>query len=491
MSDPPDSPTTRSHARIGLVLRDKWRLDDLLGVGGMAAVYAATHVNNGRRGAIKLLHPELAVNDEVRGRFLREGYAANKVEHPGTVAVLDDDVTEDGAVYLVMELLEGETLEARREATSFLHPADVLPIIDRILDVLVAAHAKGIVHRDLKPDNVFLCSDGVVKVLDFGIARVREASGGGRQTMANAGPMGTPAYMPPEQARGRWSEVDARSDLLAVGATMFTLLTGLLVHEAETVNELLLAAMTKPAPPLASVMPGVSPELAEVVDRALAYAQEDRWADAATMQSALRLVPQSFAADASVELDLETATTMRPPEMSARSFAQTQLQLPSPVPQPFPPAPAYGAFVPSAPLAPQRLSVPSASGLAAASMATENPVTIGPDHGASRPGPPPAARGKAGFVLAGLGAALLVGLGVTAFLGGFGHKPSGTVEQPAAQPPSSLSVVAPAPPLPPRPPASVAPTASTTGTVKVAPKAPVAPVKPKTKSGQTSTTPRR
>src|SRR5512132_715482 len=335
MPDPTDPSTLRSHARVGLVLRDKWRLDELLGVGGMAAVYAATHVNNGRRGAIKLLHPELAVNAEVRSRFLREGYAANKVEHPGTVAVLDDDITEDGAVYLVMELLSGETLEARREITGVLPPADVLPVIDRILDVLVAAHAKGIVHRDLKPDNVFLCSDGLVKVLDFGIARVREASGGGRQTMANAGPMGTPAYMPPEQARGRWSEVDPTSDLWAVGATMFTLLTGRLVHEAETVNELLLAAMTKPAPKLASVLPGVAPELAGIIDRALAYAQEDRWPDAATMQAALRLVPQGLVADASVTLDIETATTMRPPELSARSFAQTQLQRPSPVPQPF------------------------------------------------------------------------------------------------------------------------------------------------------------
>ncbi len=249
MSDTSDSSTTRSHARIGVVLRDKWRLDALLGVGGMAAVYAATHTNNGRRGAIKLLHPELAVNTEVRSRFLREGYAANKVEHPGTVAVLDDDVTEDGAVYLVMELLEGETLEARRDVTGVLEPAFVLPIIDKILDVLVAAHPKGIIHRDLKPDNIFLGSDGAVKVLDFGIARVREASGTGRQTMANAGPMGTPAFMPPEQARGRWSEVGPRSDLWSLGATMFTLFTGRLVHEAETVNELLLAAMTKTAPP--------------------------------------------------------------------------------------------------------------------------------------------------------------------------------------------------------------------------------------------------
>ena len=96
MIEPSDAPTMRSRARVGLVLRDKWKLESLIGIGGMAAVYAATHTNNGRRGAIKLLHPELSMNAEVRTRFLREGYAANKVEHPGTVAVLDDDTAEDG-----------------------------------------------------------------------------------------------------------------------------------------------------------------------------------------------------------------------------------------------------------------------------------------------------------------------------------------------------------------------------------------------------------
>ena len=509
MLDSSNSPTTRSHARIGLVLRDKWRLDDLLGVGGMAAVYAATHINNGRRGAIKLLHPELAVNEEVRSRFLREGYAANKVEHPGTVAVLDDDITEDGAVYLVMELLSGETLEARREVTGSLLPAPVLRIIDSILDVLVAAHQKGIIHRDLKPDNVFLCSDGEVKVLDFGIARVREASGG-RHTMANAGPMGTPAYMPPEQARGRWSEVDPRSDLWAVGATMFTLLTGRLVHDAETVNELLLAAMTKSAPKLASVMPDVAPGLAEIIDRALAYAQEDRWADAATMQAAVRLVLQDFPPDSSVPRDMETAITIRPSEPSTPALEPMLPQRLSPAPQPFPRAAAYGALTASAPAlgaarpSPSLLdplsvalaatiSGPNLSLLPAASTATENPVTIGPDPGASRTGPLAARRGKAGFLLAGLGVtALLVGLGVAAFFGGFGPRPPVAVEHHAAQPPSSssLPVVKPFPAT--RPPASAAQAASAAVTAKVAPKAPVvAPVKPKPRTGPTPTAPRR
>src|SRR5262245_23422777 len=108
--DPNDAVSKRAQAREGLVLRDKWRIDRLLGVGGMATVYAAAHVNNGKRVAVKILHAELSVNPEVRTRFLREGYVANKVAHPGIVSVLDDDTADDGSVYLVMELLEGTSV---------------------------------------------------------------------------------------------------------------------------------------------------------------------------------------------------------------------------------------------------------------------------------------------------------------------------------------------------------------------------------------------
>jgi eukaryotic-like serine/threonine-protein kinase len=517
MMAPSDAPTLRSRARVGNVLREKWKLEALLGVGGMAAVYAATHVNNGRRGAIKVLHPELSTNPEVRTRFLREGYAANKVEHAGVVSVLDDDVADDGSVFLVMELLEGESLEARRESARFLPPAEVLPVIDKILDVLAAAHPKGIVHRDLKPENIFLCRSGVVKVLDFGIARVREASGG-RQTMTNAGSMGTPAYMTPEQARGRWSDVGPRSDLWAVGATMFTLLTGRLVHEAETLNELLLAAMTKPAPPLASVIPGVSTALAGIVDRALAYSPADRWADAQTMQSAVRLVIRGFAVDASSGGDMQMASTARMEESSERMHAPEPARMPSPAaPVPAPPfaAPAPPAFGPGAPLPPPRASAPSAPALVeprsfaappaplvaagvprpfvalapAAGMATGHPVTIGPYPAAARTGVPAASRGKAGFVLVGAAlTALLLGVGAWA---AFGHKAPVPEEHPAAPPPSAPPVVEPppsAPALPEPPPRAAAPPIPSASAVvpgKVAPKAPtVVPLKPRPTSEQ-------
>jgi eukaryotic-like serine/threonine-protein kinase len=293
MTDPEDDSTSRARERIGKVLRDKWKIYDLLGIGGMAAIYAATHVNNGKRVAIKLLHPEVVTNAEARSRFLREGYVANKVDHPGTVQVLDDDIDDDGSVFLVMELLDGETFEARRVRSGNVLPAiDVLKVADRVLDVLATAHEKGIIHRDIKPDNIFLTNDGGVKLLDFGIARLRDSMR--RATMTSGGAIGTPAFMPPEQARGRWNDVGPRTDLWALGATMFTALTGRLVHQADTVNELLLAAMTKPAPALASMLPGVSATVSAVVDRALAHEMDGRWPDARTMQSMVRMAFHSL-----------------------------------------------------------------------------------------------------------------------------------------------------------------------------------------------------
>ena len=277
----------RAKTKIGQVLKDKWRLDVLLGVGGMAAVYAVTH-RNGSRAAVKLLHSELCTHHEVRTRFLREGYVANAVGHDGAVRITDDDIAEDGSAFLVMELLDGETLEDRRiRYGGQLGEDEVLWLVDQLLDVLAAAHAKGVIHRDLKPENVFVTRTGQVKVLDFGIARLREVTSKSTATKSGA-TMGTPAFMPPEQARALWDEVDARSDLWAVGATMFNLLTGRVVHEGRTANEQLLCAMTKEAAPLESVLPSATPAVCHLVNRALAFEKDQRWQDALRMQEGLR-----------------------------------------------------------------------------------------------------------------------------------------------------------------------------------------------------------
>jgi serine/threonine protein kinase len=287
-SDASNPVITRAEARLGQMLRGKWRLDRLLGVGGMAAVYVGVH-RNGMRGAVKMMHVETGLNEDSRARFLREGYAANRVDHPGAVRVLDDDVAEDGSAFLVMDLLEGETLEARAAARPDfrLEMNEVLGFADELLDVLAAAHDKGIVHRDIKPENLFLTRRGELKVLDFGIARMREGADSARMTTTGAA-LGTPAFMPPEQALGNWDQVDARTDLWAAGATMFTLLTGRYVHDADTIQKMMLAAMTLPAPRLGLVRPDLPPELGQIIDGALAFDQAQRWPDARAMQHAVR-----------------------------------------------------------------------------------------------------------------------------------------------------------------------------------------------------------
>jgi serine/threonine-protein kinase len=283
VGDSSSSLETSARARIGQWLRGKYRLDHVLGVGGMASVYSVTH-RNGRRFALKMLHAELSVRPDVRKRFLREGYIANVVDHPGAVAVLDDDVTEDGAAFLVMELLDGETVDAMLVRDGRLPEGAVLALAAETLDVLAAAHAKNVVHRDIKPANVFVTRGGEVKVLDFGIARLRAAESSSATSTGIA--LGTPAFMSPEQALGR--DVDGRSDVFSVGAMMFTLLTGQYVHEGEAGQELMVRAATEPARPIASMSRDVSPAVAAIVDRALAFSALDRWPTATEMRNEVR-----------------------------------------------------------------------------------------------------------------------------------------------------------------------------------------------------------
>jgi eukaryotic-like serine/threonine-protein kinase len=284
----PEKLLEEAYARVGTTLLEKWHLDALIGIGGMAAVFAATH-RNGLRGAVKVLWAPCSRDEEIRWRFLQEGYIANRVSHPGAVRVLDDDTTADGRAFLVMELLEGDPLHVLAEAQGGrLDPARVLLVSDQVLDVLGAAHDKGIVHRDIKPENLFLTSDGRVKVLDFGIARIDEQRGPAFRATQSGAPMGTPGFMAPEQARGRWDLVGAHSDIWSVGASMFTLLSGAAVHDGETAAEIVSASFTKPAPSMATVMPDLPRPLVDLVDRALALEPAARWSDVRAMQAAVR-----------------------------------------------------------------------------------------------------------------------------------------------------------------------------------------------------------
>jgi serine/threonine-protein kinase len=312
-----EEPRVRAEARIGSVLNGKYRIDRVLGEGGMGTVFAATHTRNKNRVAVKVLHPELASNAVLRERFLREGYAANTVEHPGTVRILDDETAEDGTVFLVMDLLEGETLEARWQRKGRrLGAQHVAQLLYQLLDVLAQAHTKGIVHRDIKPENLFLTRDGTLKILDFGVARLLERS---VSVTHSGGVLGTPAFMAPEQVLGKTKEVDAQSDLWSVGATAFSLLSGRCVHDAETAEEMMVFTASQPARPLLSVLPQVPPSLARVIDRALLTRKSDRWPDARAMQAAVAMAyKDAFGTALPEETEKKTTLNSVPAPASAR-----------------------------------------------------------------------------------------------------------------------------------------------------------------------------
>ncbi len=275
----------RIRSRVGKTVRGKYRLDRLIGIGGTAAVFEATH-RNGSRVALKELHPEYARLEEVRTRFLREGYVANRVGHPAVTRVLDDDDDDETmTVFLVMELLEGETVEAlwERQARHLPLPM-VLGYADQLLDVLAAAHEQGIVHRDVKPENLFHTRGGMLKVLDFGIARLLDGTGATRSGQL----LGTPEFMAPEQANGAVRQIDARTDLWSVGAVIYTLVSGSAVHAGRSAHEQIVYAATQQARPVELVAPGIGRDVAAVVNRALAFQQEARWQSAREMQAALR-----------------------------------------------------------------------------------------------------------------------------------------------------------------------------------------------------------
>ncbi|WP_437598249.1 protein kinase [Sorangium sp. So ce590] len=316
--------------RVGTTLRGKWTIDRLLGIGGMAAVYAATH-KIGRREAIKILHPEVARSKDLRARFEREAQAVNRFRHPGVVEIRDIDMAEDGAPFLVMELLDGESLADRLQRLGHVETGEMLRLMDELLDVLGEAHDQGIIHRDIKLDNLFVERTGRLKVLDFGIARMRDGVKTAMRTRTGA-TLGTVSYMAPEQVRG--ISVDHRADLFAAGATMFRLIAKRRIHEARTESELLVKMATMAAPPLASVAPETPPGLCALVDRALAFDRDRRYPDARTMQADMRALlrgePPPFASARLAAGDSPSAGAPQVSPMLAAAAASMEAAEPPP-----------------------------------------------------------------------------------------------------------------------------------------------------------------
>jgi serine/threonine-protein kinase len=242
-----------------------------------------------------VLHAHLAVVDALRKRFLREGPIGSALAAVGPLCeglpqIHESGALPDGTAYLVMELLEGETAFDRMFRMGTLPVGQVVYIAQKVLDVLAVAHGYGIFHRDLKPENLHLGDDGRFKVLDFGVARVTESLPSyvgdvPEVTITRTGTaLGSCQYMAPEQAIGNSAEIDGRTDLFGLGATMYRLLSGRLIHGDRADAELLIAAATQGAPPLLSVAPTLPAPVCAVVDRALAFVKAERYPDAATMR---------------------------------------------------------------------------------------------------------------------------------------------------------------------------------------------------------------
>lgn len=293
--------------RVGQTVAGAWHLDALVGLGGSAAVYAATHSDGRPPAAIKMLHADLAVLPTVGRRFLREAYVANRVGHPGAPVVFDDGMSEEGLPFLVLELLRGRSLDVRGREAAPMTVGEVLSLARRVLDILAAAHQQAIVHRDVKPSNIFVTEGGSVHLLDFGIARMRAAEEVGEVTTQSGLLIGTPQFMAPEQARGHTAALDARTDLWAVGAMMFWLLTGRFVHAGVTALEIVIASATQPAPRLASVLGGAPPAICPLIDRALSFSPAARWPSAKAMQTAIVEVERLLSA---AERDVRPGASM-------------------------------------------------------------------------------------------------------------------------------------------------------------------------------------
>jgi eukaryotic-like serine/threonine-protein kinase len=280
----------------------EWTLERVLGSGAMASVFAGKR-SDGFVAALKVLHPHFSAVPEVRKRFLREGPLGRALATmaplcDGIPQVFEGGVADDGSAYLVMELLVGEALRERLTRLGTLPVAEVLGLADQVLGVLVMAHTYGIIHRDLKPENLHVGLDGRVKVLDFGIARVLDPLPDGvavlpEKTATTVGTtLGTCHYMAPEQAAGRIGDIDGRSDLFGLGATLFELLSGRTIHPDLPGAQLLVAAALEPAPPLLDVAPGLPSEVALIVDRSLAFAKAERYPNASVMRTDIRALRQ-------------------------------------------------------------------------------------------------------------------------------------------------------------------------------------------------------
>jgi serine/threonine-protein kinase len=285
---------------VDTVLDGQYQMEALLGKGGMGAVYRARHILLGDRVAIKVLPPEVRTNAEWLRRFRREGQAARRFRHPNAVTVYDLRTAADGTIYMVMEYVEGHTLDLAIKTRGRFSAAEALDVLTPIMSVLDTAHSMGVVHRDLKPENIMIGNAGdappVIKLLDLGIAKMREIAGGdngGNTALTMAGQvLGTPYYMSPEQwgeiPRDQNVEIDGRADVYSLGLVFYEMILGRRCFSANTLHELRREHVATMPRPLREVVSDVPKGFSDAIERATAKDRSDRQATAGQLANELR-----------------------------------------------------------------------------------------------------------------------------------------------------------------------------------------------------------
>ncbi|MFO0647604.1 MAG: serine/threonine-protein kinase [Polyangiales bacterium] len=313
----------------GMLLDGRYRIVKLLGAGGMGTVYEACNERIDRRVAVKFLQPDLVRDRDLVARFLQEARTASLVRHPHIVELIDSGQAGD-LVWLVMELLEGESLQSLLDREGPLSPEHARTLLDPVCAALSHVHARGVIHRDIKPDNVFLArvpgADAPSpRLLDFGIARCLSEKALRVTTTGTV--LGTPAYMSPEQCMGQ-RELTAAADQYALGATLFEMLSGKLPHAASNYNELVVKRATEDALRLEVARPGIPPAWCDLVARCLARRPEDRFATIDAMRDAMRAIPHG------------DAPASPPRDRSPLALASTHVSDRNAAPRPAAPRPA-------------------------------------------------------------------------------------------------------------------------------------------------------
>jgi serine/threonine-protein kinase len=286
---------------VGTILDGQYQIESLLGKGGMGAVYLARHILLGDRVAIKILPPEVRTNAEWLRRFRREGQAARRFRHANAVTVYDLRTAADGTIYMVMEYVEGHTLDAELKKRGRFTASEALEVLDPIMSVLNTAHAMGVVHRDLKPENIMIGkaqknAEAPIKLLDLGIAKMREIAGvesSGTTELTMAGQvLGTPYYMSPEQwgeiSRDGNPEIDGRTDIYSLGLVAYQMVSGQRAYLATTLHELRREHIAVTPPPLVEKIPDVPLGFSAAIDRAISKDRGDRQATAGDLAAELR-----------------------------------------------------------------------------------------------------------------------------------------------------------------------------------------------------------